>query len=282
MFAWTERILPPDIWDPNLAAGGYVFKVADLSYPPNAALSNIQTFQPGSVPAGGEVESISPDKSRIAVYSTFESQNIVATPLYTITLSNGQTTKLTTESFSQCPTYTPDGNHFVYMTGKDCDIFPWQLQGADWWIMNNDSTNKVRLTYMNVTGHPQCVNAYRLAGSLSFMSNTSFLGGIMTQSLGLTGYTAKVDFSNMVSVPETDADPAVAFSLFPSPVSDVLNLDMDHSLTDFTVRIYDLAGKEILSQKNMRQLDVSALAAGSYMVEIVAGENSGRQLFLKN
>lgn len=193
-FAWTERIQAPVFLDPNLGAGAYVFKVADVSYGSTPSLSNIQTYQPGGVLAGGEVESISPDKTDILVYSSFESQNMIATPIYRIDLATGVTTKLTEESFSQAPTYTPDGEKIVYMTGAYCDIFFGQLQGADWWIMNRDGSNKKRLTYMNVKDHAQSVNSYRLAGTLSFINNTSFYGGIMTASFGLTGFTAKVNF----------------------------------------------------------------------------------------
>lgn len=194
MFAWTERIKAPVLFDLNLSAGAYVFKVADVTYGGTPTLSNVRTFQPGGVLAGGEVESISLDKSNILIYSTFESKNIIATPIYKIDVATGATTKLTEDSFSQSPTYTPNGQHIVYMTGKDCDIFFGQLQGADWWIMDSNGNNKQRLTFMNVKNNPQSVNAYRLAGSLSFINDSTFFGGIMTQSLGLKGYTALVKF----------------------------------------------------------------------------------------
>lgn len=281
LFAWTERIQRPNIWDPNLVAGAYVFKVADVTYTPTPSFSNIRTLQPGNVLAGGEVESISPDKSTIAVYSTFESQSIYATPLYTVNIATGQTFKMTTQSFSQCPTYTPDGNHFVYMTGRDCDVFPWSLQGADWWIMNNDSTSKIRLTYMNLTGHPQCVNQYRLAGSLSFMSNTSFLGGVMTASFGLTGYTAKVSFANLVSVPES-SNLSDRFSVYPVPATDVLNIDPENDNSGYTVSLYSLCGQILRSEKNARQLNVSELPKGSYLIEIATEQGAFRKLFIKN
>lgn len=195
LFAWTERIKAPNLLDPNLTAGAYVFKVADVTYNGYPMLSNIRVFQPGNQLAGGEVESISNDDSNILVYSTFESKNIYATPIYRIDISSGTTTKLTEDSFSQSPTYTPDGTHIVYMTGKDCAIFFGQLQGADWWIMDDDGSNKRRLTFMNVKYHPQCVNKYRLAGSLSFINDSTFIGGIMTQSFGLKGYSAWVQFN---------------------------------------------------------------------------------------
>lgn len=194
MFAWTERIQAPVFLDLNLSAGAYIFKVADVSWNPNPVFSNIRTYQPGGELAGGEVESISPSKTDILIYSTFESHNLVATPIYRIDLASGNTTKLTTESFSQAPTYTPNGQRIVYMTGAGCDIFPGQLQGADWWIMDADGGNKKRLTYMNMKNHPQSVNSYRLAGTLSFVNDSTFIGGVMTQSLGLVGYSALVKF----------------------------------------------------------------------------------------
>lgn len=194
MFAWTERIQAPVFLDNNLMAGAYVFKVADVTMSPQPTLSNIRVFQPGGLLAGGEVESISNNKTDILVYSTFESQSIFETPIYRINIATGETTKLTTQSFAQAPTYTPNGEHIVYMTGQDCDIFPGQLQGADWWIMDTDGSNKRRLTFMNKWNHVHAVNTYRLGGSLSFVNDSTFLGGVMTQSLGLTGYTAKVQF----------------------------------------------------------------------------------------
>jgi len=194
LFAWTQRVQAPVAFDFNLLAGAYDFKVADITYGANPSLSNIRTYRPGNVLAGGEVESISPDNSNILVYSTFETKNIVTTPVYKIELSNGNTTKLTGESFAQTPTYTPDGNHIVYMTGKDADIFPFQLQGSDWWIMDKDGSNMRRLTFMNKKDDPQSENKYKLAGTLSFINNNSFLGDVLVSPAGLSGYTVQVDF----------------------------------------------------------------------------------------
>lgn len=194
LFAWSERIAVPKFTSKNLAAGSYVIKVADFTFDSVPKLTNIRTYQPGNVAALNELESFSKDNNYLLFYSSFETKNIINTPIYKLNLKNGEIQKLTSESFAQAPTYTPDGNSIIYMTGKDCDIFPMQLQGADWWIMDIDGNNKQRLTYMNKWNHKQSVNRYRLAGSISPISNHSFLGGVMTKSLGLTGYTVKVTF----------------------------------------------------------------------------------------
>lgn len=195
LFAWSERIGEPKFTSKNLAAGSYVMKVADFVFDSVPALKNIRTFQPGGIPALNELESFSKDNTTLLFYSSFETKNIINTPIYALNINTGDIKKLTEGSFSQAPVYTPDGNHIVYMTGKDCDIFPLQLQGADWWIMNPDGTNNMRLTFMNKWNHLQSVNKFRLAGSVSFISNNSFFGGVMTKSLGLTGHTVKVSFS---------------------------------------------------------------------------------------
>lgn len=196
MFAWTERIKAPKFANMNLAAGSYVFRVADIVLDSVPHFSNIRSFQPGNVDASGELDGISPDKTTLSFYSTFETKNLFATPIYTLNMINGKISRLTTESFAQAPTYTPDGKRLVYMTGAGCAIFPLEIQGADWWIMNTDGSNKQRISFMNVKNHAQSVNHYRLAGCLSFMSNNSFLGGVMTKPLGLTGHTVKVVFNS--------------------------------------------------------------------------------------
>jgi len=192
-FAWTERVKAPRFWDFNLFAGAYVFKVADFVPRPEPHLENVQTIRPGNVDQGGEIESIAADNRTIAFYSTFVSKNLFASRIYTMDIESGAIHELTTESFAQAPTFTPDGRSIVYMTGAGADVFAWQLQGADWWIMNVDGSDKRRLTFMNVRDHPHSANRFRLAGSLSFVSDTAFFGDVMTQSLGLVGKIVRVD-----------------------------------------------------------------------------------------
>lgn len=196
--AWSERVLAPKFGNFNLMAGAYVIRYADLIIDSVPHLENIRTFRPGDVDACNELDGISPDNNLISFYSTYESKNILATPIYTLNVTTGEIRKLTTDSYAQSATFTPNGKQLVYMTGAECDRFPGDVLGADWWIMDIDGSNKQRLTFMNLKDHPQSVNHYRLAGSLSFIDDTRFLGGIMIRPLGLTGYTAVVDISNYV------------------------------------------------------------------------------------
>ena len=59
------------------------------------------------------------------------------------------------------------------------------------------------------------------------------------------------------------------FSMYPNPVIDVLNLNAN--ITIDTVSIYNVLGQEVLTTKQ-KQIDMSALPTGSYIVKVQAGE----------
>ena len=174
-FIWSERIRAPQIFDPNLFAGSYVFNVADFVPTPaphlatcfasNQEMSNRAEKSSRSPPTTRRSRSTVPTSPRISLRHH---------RIYTMNTDTGVISELTTESWAQGPTFTPDGKSIVYSTGAGADIFPGQLQGADLWIMNVDGSNKRRLTFMNVTGDPQSVNQIRLAGSPRLRATPTF------------------------------------------------------------------------------------------------------------
>ena len=186
-FVWTERIKAPRITSLNLLAGSYRFNVADFVEGEMPRLASARNIIPGGADQGGEVESIAADDKTIAFWSTFRTKNLFASRIYTMDIESGAIQELTTESWSQAATFTPDDGHIVYMSGAQADVFPWSLQGADWWIMRRDGSHKQRLTYMNRRGDPQSAGKFRLAGSLTFVSDRRFFGDVMTKSFGLVG-----------------------------------------------------------------------------------------------
>jgi hypothetical protein len=190
--AVTERVARPNLLDPNLFAGAYVFNVADFVDGPTPALANVQSYRPGDQPQGGEVDGITADGNTIAYYSTFVTHNLFSTRIYTTHLATHTTTELSTDSFSQAPRFAAGERAVVYMSGSGADIFPGEVQGADWWSVHTDGSGRQRLTFMNVRDNPQSVNHYRLAGVLSFDSDHSFYGDVLTSPLGLVGKIVRV------------------------------------------------------------------------------------------
>ncbi|MCF0049369.1 T9SS type A sorting domain-containing protein [Dyadobacter sp. LJ53] len=60
-----------------------------------------------------------------------------------------------------------------------------------------------------------------------------------------------------------------ATSLYPNPVLNTLNIDSEN--LDTEVRIYDVSGKEVLYQqdvKGIRTINVSSLIPGNYLVKL--------------
>jgi hypothetical protein len=61
------------------------------------------------------------------------------------------------------------------------------------------------------------------------------------------------------------------FSIFPNPVDDLLNLEIPSFLQPESVVIYDAAGRTLLNETfkpGMRQINVSAVPAGAYLIQI--------------
>jgi hypothetical protein len=90
----------------------------------------------------------------------------------------------------QFPAAWHPSGHYLVMTVEKNEHERSSMDATPGYV---DGTNKRRLTFMNVRGNPQSVGRFRLAGSLSFTSNTSFFGDVMTRSLGLVGAILKVD-----------------------------------------------------------------------------------------
>jgi hypothetical protein len=61
------------------------------------------------------------------------------------------------------------------------------------------------------------------------------------------------------------------FQIYPSPATDVLNITSQTVLQNATLKVFDAAGSMMLQQKmngNTATLDVHALAAGIYLLEV--------------
>ena len=85
----------------------------------------------------------------------------------------------------------------------------------------------------------------------------------------------------------TDTDdpgrPALAIGLYPNPARSVLYLDLPATVDahDLAVTVYDLSGRRVLRATGVRQLDVAALPAGTYLVEFRAAGRSGHAKFAR-
>lgn len=69
------------------------------------------------------------------------------------------------------------------------------------------------------------------------------------------------------------------FNVYPNPTNGLVNIDYDKNIDKLTV--YDLSGKMMLQNKNTKQIDVSNLTPGTYLIEVVNQNKPSVKLFVK-
>ncbi len=78
-------------------------------------------------------------------------------------------------------------------------------------------------------------------------------------------------------------------AVYPNPSTSILNVELDSTVADYTVTIYDLSGKQLIEKSvngnigvQKTTLDVSTLAKGSYIVTVATAGQSYTKHFVKN
>jgi aminopeptidase YwaD len=68
--------------------------------------------------------------------------------------------------------------------------------------------------------------------------------------------------------------------VYPNPVKDVLHLQLDSSIKDFTFEVTDLNGRKILSIKNQKDVNVSSLKSGVYIGTLISEMGKDSKKFI--
>lgn len=90
------------------------------------------------------------------------------------------------------------------------------------------------------------------------------------------------DFTVTPALSTTDFD-KTKIAVFPNPVNDILNISNLKDVSDLT--IYNLLGQEVLSEKGIdatKQINVSGLIAGTYLVKISSNGKTETYKIVKN
>ncbi len=71
------------------------------------------------------------------------------------------------------------------------------------------------------------------------------------------------------------------FNIYPNPTTDVLNISSKNGLNASEVRITDMTGKVVRTQKDATTVNVSDLSAGTYLIDITTKEGKATSKFIK-
>lgn len=71
----------------------------------------------------------------------------------------------------------------------------------------------------------------------------------------------------------------IPFSIYPNPAKALVNVNIN--LKNFHVEIRNIVGQVLLSQNDTKSIDISSLAAGSYVISVIADGIKTNKMFIK-
>jgi hypothetical protein len=176
---------------------------------------------------------------------------------------------------------TNDGGYVVvgkegFQCGDICDP-PFQ---EDFWL--------IKLSHDGIVDWQKTIGGAYLASFGSFQQTAD--GGFIMASSEITAYCCfwyptDIDYRIIKLSPEALATNAVSqnvFNIYPNPVSNVLKINNINNLPIDEIRIIDLSGKQIVSQKvNPEEVNLENISNGLYIIEIQSGQQKYIQKLIK-
>ncbi|WP_456442060.1 T9SS type A sorting domain-containing protein [Psychroserpens sp.] len=100
--------------------------------------------------------------------------------------------------------------------------------------------------------------------------------------LGLTFDSLSMKIEGTLTALSVDEFALDTVSIFPNPAKDMITLDLPGSVGDFKTEIYSVLGQLVAKSNNTKQLDVSNLNSGIYLIRIFTENGSVTKRFTKN
>jgi hypothetical protein len=162
------------------------------------------------------------------------------------------------------------------------------------WSTASEVNNKHFLVERSIDGiHYQTISTIAGAGNSIQISSYNYIDAGLSE--GLYYYRLKqVDFDGKYSYSSVRTiriglNQELALKVFPVPFKEVLSIGLTQAASsEISVRILDMNGKVWLNQnfegiegENELKLNVAHLAAGSYVLEVVAGEDKLSEIIVK-
>lgn len=149
-------------------------------------------------------------------------------------------------------------------------------------VLTHDGTNLS--LYMNsVLQGTKTFTGTTVASAIKFYNASTALGldDLKIYNYALSQVEVTNLFNNNTILSNSDfTSKTLEVSLYPNPANDVLNIEMANQVK--SIEIYTLLGQKVMSS-NQKQINVSHLAAGIYMIKIQDSENEiATKKFIKN
>ena len=192
---WSEMYEKPSAFKPAGQAGYWKLKVADFAWVDGTPqLSNVQTYQPGG-PGLYENHGLTPDQGKILFTATFESKKsldfFTTANIYLYDIAANKVQKLSTEKYNEHAHYYPDKKRILWMTSMQNPT-----RGTDYWSMNPDGSQKMRLTDFNNQDLPTYKGKMVISADSSFNPDgTKLVAYLQLNLLTQNGPIVVIDLS---------------------------------------------------------------------------------------
>jgi len=188
---------------------------------------------------------------------------------YQIYKTNGTTTQI---AFTIDETQMGAANDPLYLLKSFDNKLFFTIKGVGMptnqlWVTNTANGSVTRLTdYYGLNSQPQDVSwsvknrpiAYN--NELFFRASTNNEGAELWKISSGSLSTEPIEKDNKISI-------------YPNPTSNVINIQINKT-NNFSIKIYDVVGKQISIYKNQKTIDLSDFRSGIYLVKIIDLENN--------
>ena len=131
-------------------------------------------------------------------------------------------------------------------------------QGANTYTWNNSAT-----------GSQYTTSAFTATGSLTY--TVQLQGTDNTGCVGTNFVSVTVLVQACETVGVTEYSNSNQIKIYPNPANEILNVEFENMTTE--IKMVDFSGKEVLSVKNTKQINVSELPEGVYFIFISNDKN---------
>src|SRR5690606_973471 len=104
-------------------------------------------------------------------------------------------------------------------------------------------------------------------GKVQFLNPTTGWAGQFSD--GPTGSTGILKFSGNLALGTSDNAVKSSLKVYPNPATDIVTVSADRKIENITV--IDMSGKKVQSFKADKQINVSSLAKGTYILQVYYG-----------
>lgn len=124
-----------------------------------------------------------------------------------------------------------------------------------------------------------------VASNIYYHKNTDIISNMSLPYVtkiakGVVGAVQHFALASTSTLTVSDKDKTIDFELYPNPAKEILNINLDSSVKEFSFDVSDINGRKILSTKNQKQINTSHLKPGIYIGTIETEKGKVNKKFI--